>query len=64
MRMKTPSHPGALVRENLEELGLTIAQAAEGLGVSRQQLYNLVPGQERRHPGDGVAAGKGIWGIG
>jgi addiction module HigA family antidote len=50
MRMKNPPHPGALVRENLDDLGLSIAQGAEGLGVTRQQLYNVVNGKSSITP--------------
>ena len=39
MAMKTPSHPGRIVKSALEELDLSVAQAAEALGVSRNQLY-------------------------
>ena len=49
-RMKTPPHPGALVRENIEALGLSVAEAAQGLGVSRQQLHRLVKGQHATTP--------------
>ena len=42
MAMKNPSHPGELVHDNLEELGLSVAEAATGLGITRQQLYNIV----------------------
>src|ERR1039458_9094061 len=46
MPMKTPPHPGQLVRhECIEPLGLTITKAAEGLGVTRQALNNLVNGK-------------------
>ena len=44
MPMKNPAHPGRLVRDNIEELGLTVAQAAKGLGVTRQQLYRVING--------------------
>ena len=40
--MKNPSHPGELVRANLDELGISVAVAAQGLGVTRQQLYNVI----------------------
>lgn len=43
--MKNPSHPGGLIRDNIDELGLSVAQAAKGLGVTRQQLYRLINGQ-------------------
>ncbi|HKS06809.1 MAG TPA: HigA family addiction module antitoxin [Gemmatimonadaceae bacterium] len=41
--MKSPVHPGAIVRhECLEPLGLTVTHAAKVLGVSRQALNNVV----------------------
>jgi addiction module HigA family antidote len=39
--MKNPSHPGELVKANLEELGISIADAAKALHLTRQQLYNI-----------------------
>ena len=43
MPMQDPSHPGEIVRwECLEPLGLTVTRAAQGLGVTRQALSNLV----------------------
>lgn len=40
--MKNPIHPGLLVKECLDDLGLSVAQAAEALGVTRQQLHKIV----------------------
>jgi addiction module HigA family antidote len=41
--MKSPVHPGELVRfDCLEPLGLSITDAAKALNVSRQALNNLV----------------------
>jgi antitoxin HigA-1 len=41
--MHNPPHPGGIVRRQcLEPLGLTITEAAEGLGVTRQALSDLV----------------------
>ena len=37
-----PVHPGLLVKECLDDLGLSVAEAAVGLGVSRQQLHKVV----------------------
>ena len=45
MRMKNPSHPGAIVRDSIESLGLSVAEAAKGLGISRQQLHRIISGQ-------------------
>jgi antitoxin HigA-1 len=42
--MKNPSHPGRLIKANVEALGLTVAEAAKGLGVTRQQLYRVLRG--------------------
>jgi antitoxin HigA-1 len=45
MTMKNPPHPGRLIRGEIEGLGLSVAQAAEGLGVTRQQLYRVINGE-------------------
>ena len=43
MAMHNPPHPGGLVRRRcLEPLGLSVTRAAEGLGVTRQALSELV----------------------
>ncbi len=43
MAMYNPPHPGGVVRRQcLEPLGLTVTRAAEGLGVTRQALSELV----------------------
>ena len=49
-RMKNPPHPGALVKDNIDELGLSIAEAADGLGVTRQQLYRVIRGENGISP--------------
>jgi len=43
--MKTSTHPGKLVKNEIEELGLSVAEAASALGVTRQQLYNVINGK-------------------
>jgi addiction module HigA family antidote len=50
MPMKSPPHPGELIRDNLDDLGLSIAEAATGLGVTRQQLNNVVSGKSNISP--------------
>ena len=46
MPMKNPPHPGLTVRHDcIAPLGLTITEAAEILGVTRQALNNLVNGK-------------------
>jgi addiction module HigA family antidote len=43
MPMKNPPHPGLSVRHDcLEPLGLSVTEAARGLGVTRQALSELV----------------------
>ena len=43
MAMQNPPHPGGIVKwECLEPLGLTVTRAAQGLGVTRQALSDLV----------------------
>ena len=43
MPMKNPPHPGLSVRHDcLEPLGLDVTEAARRLGVSRQQLSDIV----------------------
>ena len=45
MRMKNPPHPGEIIRElYIEPLGLTVTQAAAGLGVTRKTLSLLLNG--------------------
>ena len=45
MEMKNPVHPGLLVKECLGDLGLTVAEAAAALHITRQQLHNIVAGR-------------------
>lgn len=51
MTMKNPPHPGLVVlRECIEPLGLTITDAAEALGVTRNTLSELVNGKRGISP--------------
>jgi plasmid maintenance system antidote protein VapI len=43
--MKNPPHPGELVGDTLNELEVSIVDAAKGLAVTRQQLHNLIAGR-------------------
>ena len=46
MAMHNPPHPGGIVkRQCLEPLGLSVTRAAEGLGVTRQTLSELLNGR-------------------
>ncbi len=62
MPMKNPPHPGRLVKDEIEELGLSVAQAARGLGVTRQQLYRVLNGECAISPEMAVRLEKGIGG--
>ena len=51
MPMNNPPHPGLSVRHDcLEPLGLTVAEAAKRLGVSRKQLSDIVNGHSGISP--------------
>ena len=46
MVMHNPPHPGGIVkRQCLDPLGLTVTRAAQGLGVTRQALSELLNGR-------------------
>ena len=62
-RMKAPPPPGGLIKDNIDELGLTVAEAATGLGVSRQQLYRLIKGQHGVTPEMAVRLEKAFGGA-
>ncbi len=45
MAMKNPPHPGEIIRDLcIEPLGLTITEAAKGLGVTRKTLSLMLNG--------------------
>jgi antitoxin HigA-1 len=51
MPMKNPPHPGGVVlRQCIEPSGLTITEAAERLGVTRNTLSELVHGKRGISP--------------
>lgn len=50
MEMKSPAHPGQLVKECLKDLGLSVAEAAKGIGITRQQLHNIIAGRSHVTP--------------
>ena len=46
MAMKNPPHPGEIIRDLcIEPLGLTVTQAAQGLGVTRKTLSLMLNGR-------------------
>lgn len=44
MPMHTPAHPGLLIKEDLDALGVTVTEAAKHLGVDKSQLSRVVNG--------------------
>lgn len=43
--MKNPSHPGSLIKSDLDGLGLSVVEAAKAPGISRQQLHSVIGGR-------------------
>jgi addiction module HigA family antidote len=62
-RMKNPPHPGGLIRENIDALGLSVAEAARGIGVTRQQLHRVIKGQHGVTPEMAVRLEKAFGGA-
>lgn len=49
--MQNPPHPGEVIRKDcLDPHDLTVTEAAEGLGVSRKHLSNLLNGRAGLSP--------------
>ncbi|MXX89402.1 MAG: HigA family addiction module antidote protein [Boseongicola sp. SB0677_bin_26] len=48
--MKNPPHPGEGLKDDLQALELTTAQAAEALGVTRQQVHRVLTGRSSISP--------------
>ena len=52
LRMKRPAHPGSFIRsEIIEDLKLSIKQAADALGVTREALSAVLNERSRLSPG-------------
>src|SRR5215213_1883829 len=60
MAMKNPPHPGRLLRADIDALGMSVAEAAKGLGVTRQQLYNVLNGRSAISPDMAIRLEKGV----
>lgn len=58
--MHNPAHPGEVVREScLKPLGLTVTEAAEGLGITHKALSDLLNGHSGGFARYGYPARKG-----
>lgn len=63
MLMHNPPHPGGVVkRQCLEPLGLTVTEAAKGLGVSRNTLSMLLNGRLGISPEMAIRLSQGFGG--
>ena len=63
MSMKNPVHPGQVIRELcLQPLGLTVTDAAKGLGVTRKTLSELVNGHSGISPEMAIRLSKAFGG--
>ena len=61
MPMKRPCHPGEVLREAIiEELGLTVTEAADGLGVSRKHLSEILNAHAGISPEMAIRLEKGV----
>lgn len=45
MTMENPPHPGRVLKADFEKLGLSVAQGAAALGVSRSQAHRFISGE-------------------
>ncbi|MEQ1889341.1 MAG: HigA family addiction module antitoxin [Alphaproteobacteria bacterium] len=63
MAMKNPPHPGEVIRELcLNPMDLSVTKAAEGLGVSRKTLSELLNGHSGISPEMAVRLSKAFGG--
>jgi addiction module HigA family antidote len=60
--IKSPVHPGSLLKDEFDALGLSMAAAAEALGVTRQQLYKVASGASAVTPEMAVRIERAIGG--
>lgn len=62
MAMKNPPHPGRSIQENcLEPLGLSVTDAAKGLGVARHTLSRVLNGHAAISPEMAIRLEKAGW---
>ncbi len=60
MPMKNPPHPGEMIGDTLDELGISISAAAKSLGVTRQQVHNVIAGRSVISPEMALRLEKGL----
>ena len=60
MQMKNPAHPGEIIRDCIEDLGLTVTDAAEVLGVTRANFSKILNGRGGVSPEMAIRLAKGF----
>ena len=66
-RNRPPTHPGSLLRDDLETIGIPIRQAAQEMGISRQMLHRIlaekapVTAEMALRIGKFLGNGPGLW---
>ena len=62
MAMIDPPHPGRSIRENcMEQLGLTVTETSQVLGISRQTLSRVLNGRAAISPEMAIRLEKAGW---
>jgi antitoxin HigA-1 len=62
MEMHNPAHPGEIIREDcLKPLGLSVTEAAKGLGVTRKAFSDLLNGHSGVSPEMALRLEKAGW---
>jgi antitoxin HigA-1 len=61
--MKNPSHPGSLIKADIDQLGLSVVEAAKALGISRQQLHSVIASRTGVTPEVAVRLEKALGGT-
>jgi addiction module HigA family antidote len=62
MKMHNPAHPGEIIREDcLKPSGLSVTDAAKGLGVTRKALSDLLNGHSGVSPDMAIRLEKAGW---
>lgn len=63
MAMHNPPHPGEIIREDcLKPLGLTVGEAAQGLGISRKHMSDILNGHAGISPDMAIRLSKAFGG--
>lgn len=60
MTMKNPPHPGLNVKDALDELNVSVSDAADALGMPRKQLNEVVDGRSNITAGIAIRLEKGL----